>query len=49
MHGARGGPKTKAGFIKCKMASFKHGMYSQESLEELKALSKMLKKSNLSV
>jgi len=49
MHGAKGGPKTRNGYLACKRAPTKHGMYSQESLEELKALRKMLKKSNLSV
>jgi hypothetical protein len=46
MHGARGGPKTSDGYLACKRAPTKHGMYSQESLEKLKALRKMLKKPN---
>lgn len=43
MHGAKGGPKTREGYLLCKRAPSKHGMYSRESLEELKALRKMLK------
>lgn len=46
MHGARGGPKSEKGYLACKNASIKHGMYSQESQEELKALREILRKNN---
>jgi len=35
MHGAYGGPKTHKGIFACKRASFKHGYYSSETLQEL--------------
>lgn len=43
MHGARGGPKTKRGSLICKAAPFKHGRYSQESIEEMRFMRKLLK------
>ena len=30
MHGAKGGPKTVEGWMRCKKASLKHGFYSSE-------------------
>ena len=33
MHGARGGPMTNEGRMRCKMRSLKHGFYSQEQIE----------------
>lgn len=38
MHGARGGPKTKKGLLACKKASFKHGLWSCEALQELREM-----------
>ncbi len=43
MHGAKGGPRTQEGYDVCKKAPQKHGMYNQESLEELKIMRKLLK------
>jgi len=34
MHGGRGGPKTKQGYLVCKKAPQKHGMYNREALAE---------------
>jgi hypothetical protein len=46
MHGAKGGPKTKAGLIKCTIMPFKHGCYSKEVLEEVRFMKKSLKQDN---
>lgn len=43
MHGARGGPKTKEGMRRCKMASWQHGLYSHESAEEMRFMRQLLK------
>lgn len=43
MHGARGGPKTKEGYLVCKKAPRKHGFYSREALEELRLMRIILK------
>lgn len=34
MHGARGGPKTSEGTLRCKQAPLKHGFYTAESISE---------------
>lgn len=47
MHGANGGPKTKQGLRVCKKASFKHGFYSKESLEELHFIQRLAKKEKI--
>lgn len=44
MHGAYGGPKTTAGYVACKKAASKHGLYSHEALEELKMYRRLAKK-----
>ncbi len=41
MHGAKGGPKTKEGIIKCKIMPFKHGLYSKEVQEEIRSLRRL--------
>lgn len=46
MHGAKGGPKTKAGLTKCTIMPFKHGCYSKEVLEEVRFMKKSLKQDN---
>ncbi len=43
MHGAKGGPKTKQGLIKCTTMPFKHGWYSRELIEKFKTIRKYLK------
>lgn len=43
MHGAHGGPKTTQGLSICKKASFKHGLYSQETIEEMRFMRGLLK------
>ena len=43
MHGARGGPKTFKGLIRCKQAPMKYGFYCKEEQEELKLLRKLAK------
>jgi hypothetical protein len=43
MHGARGGPKTKQGYCKCKTAPFRHGFYSQEGQKELRTMCELIK------
>lgn len=43
MHGARGGPKTKAGYLACNKAATKHAMFSREAREELKTMKRFLK------
>lgn len=47
MHGARGGPKTRNGLLSCKQASFKHGLYSQEVLDELRFIRELLKEKSI--
>lgn len=44
MHGAGGGPKTHASWIRCKRAPMKHGCYSKEAMEELKECRELMKK-----
>jgi hypothetical protein len=46
MHGARGGPKTKQGYLICKKAPYQHGLYSHESRQELELCRKLMKKRN---
>lgn len=43
MHGARGGPKTKEGIIKCTMMPFQHGLYSVRVQQEIQLLRKLIK------
>jgi hypothetical protein len=47
MHGAHGGPKTIQGHHACKKASFKHGLYSYEALQELQECNQLIKRSQL--
>lgn len=46
MHGAKGGPKTKAGLTKCTIMPFKHGCYSKEVRKEMQFMKKFLKQDN---
>jgi hypothetical protein len=48
MHGAGGGPKTQRGFLVCKKAPYKHGLYSCEAIQEWTAMKSLLKKENIS-
>lgn len=48
MHGARGGPKTREGIMKCKMAPRTHGFYSKESRIELQKFRALCKEVSLS-
>jgi len=43
MHGARGGPKTYKGKIRCRKASFKHGYYTEEAILERSDIKKLIK------
>lgn len=43
MHGAKGGPKTVDGLLRCKKAPMKHSCYCKEEQEELKFLRKLAK------
>ncbi len=42
MHGARGGPKTVEGKIRCKIAPLTHGYYLKENISERKAIKTIL-------
>lgn len=42
MHGAKGGPKTKAGLIKCTIMPLKHGFYSKAIKEEKKQIRSLM-------
>lgn len=44
MHGAKGGPKTMQGYLICKQASTKHGLYSFENLQEINRGRQLMKK-----
>lgn len=44
MHGARGGPKTIEGYLACKKAPLRHGMYSSEALKESHECRMLMKK-----
>jgi hypothetical protein len=43
MHGAGGGPKTKQGWLACKISSKKHGFYSQEAKDEMRFMRQLAK------
>lgn len=43
MHGAKGGPKTFEGLLRCKQVPMRHGCYCKEEQEELKFLRKLAK------
>lgn len=43
MHGAKGGPKTDEGKMRCKNAPLKHGWYSSEALQERETVNKIIK------
>lgn len=43
MHGARGGPKTKQGYLACKKARLLHGFYSEEGKEEMRFMRELEK------
>ncbi len=43
MHGGKStGPKTPGGLARSRMANYKHGRYSTESLRQARAMSKLL-------
>jgi hypothetical protein len=44
MHGAKGGPKTQRGYLICKQAPMIHGLYSKETLQELRKSRSLMKK-----
>lgn len=45
MHGARGGPKTRAGLVRCAQAATKHGYYSEAMNLKRRELRRILKSS----
>lgn len=48
MHGAHGGPKTRHGYLACKKAPRKHGLYSYEVQQELSECRKLMKNDKIS-
>ena len=46
MHGARGGPKTAEGLLRCREAPLKHGFYTKEGYHERKQLMAFIKGQN---
>jgi len=41
MHGARGGPKSSEGRLRCKAAALKHGFYTEQAILERREMSKI--------